>query len=201
MSPPPTSGPTATANPIVAPQIPNAVPRSRPWNSCAISASEVANMTAPPIPCAPRARFRNSGLVASAQVSDEAVNRTRPPAKTSRRPRMSPSEPAVSSSDASISAYASITHCRSEKLECRSFWMSGRATFTIVMSSRSMNVAVQAASRVHHFRSILVAFPVRAVPYQPSQCAIVSSGLRLAGLNSSPIVYATGSSAACMISS
>src|ERR1700728_2126265 len=32
--------------------------------------------------------------------------------------------------------------------------MSGSATFTTVMSSRSMNVAVQTAIRVHHLRSI-----------------------------------------------
>ena len=47
---PPTSGPIATAPPIVAPQTPNAVPRSRPWNSWASSASEQANMAAPPTP-------------------------------------------------------------------------------------------------------------------------------------------------------
>ncbi len=50
MSAPPTSGPIATAPPIVAPQMPNAVARSGPRNSCAISASVVANMAAPPIP-------------------------------------------------------------------------------------------------------------------------------------------------------
>ena len=33
VSAPPTSGPMATAAPIVAPQIPNAVPRSRPWKA------------------------------------------------------------------------------------------------------------------------------------------------------------------------
>ena len=52
---PPTSGPIATASPIVAPQMPNAVPRSFPRNSCEISASAVANIAAPPIPwSAPR---------------------------------------------------------------------------------------------------------------------------------------------------
>ena len=51
-----------------------------------------------------------------------------------------------------------------------------------------MNVAVHAASSVHHLRSILVAFPVCAVLYQASQWAIVSSGLRRAGLNSVPRV-------------
>ena len=49
VSTPPTSGPTATAAPVVAPHTPNAVPRSRPWNAEASSASEVANMNAPPI--------------------------------------------------------------------------------------------------------------------------------------------------------
>ena len=33
VSAPPKSGPIATAAPVVAPQMPNAVPRSRPWNS------------------------------------------------------------------------------------------------------------------------------------------------------------------------
>ena len=58
---PPASGPIATAAPITAPQIPNAVPRSRPWNSCDSSASAVANIIAPPIPCTPRAMIRKSG--------------------------------------------------------------------------------------------------------------------------------------------
>src|ERR671933_2553611 len=56
VSSPPTSGPTATAAPVVAPHAPNAVPRSRPWNSWARSASEVANISAQPILWAPRDR-------------------------------------------------------------------------------------------------------------------------------------------------
>ena len=47
---PPASGPIATAAPITAPHSPNAVPRSRPWNSCERRASAVANIIAPPIP-------------------------------------------------------------------------------------------------------------------------------------------------------
>jgi hypothetical protein len=46
---------------VVAPQMPSAVPRSRPWNSCAISASDVPNIIAAPIPCAARERFRRAG--------------------------------------------------------------------------------------------------------------------------------------------
>ena len=63
MSTPPASGPIATAAPIVAPQMPNAVPRSRPWNSCESSASEVANMIAPPTPCTPAPTIRKSADV------------------------------------------------------------------------------------------------------------------------------------------
>ena len=55
---PPTSGPIATAPPTVAPQIPIALARSRPSNSWAINASEVANIAAAPAPWKPRAKLR-----------------------------------------------------------------------------------------------------------------------------------------------
>jgi hypothetical protein len=57
VSAPPTSGPTATANPVVAPQMPSAVPRSLAGNSWAMSASELANIIAPPAPWSARERF------------------------------------------------------------------------------------------------------------------------------------------------
>src|SRR5919199_4650938 len=75
VSSPPTSGPTATAAPVVAPQAPNAVPRSRPGNVAASSASDVANIAAAPTPCSARASSRNSGDDASAHSSDAPVNR------------------------------------------------------------------------------------------------------------------------------
>src|SRR3954467_11119404 len=66
-----------------------------------------------------------------------------------RWPKRSGSVPVVSRKLARPSAYASTTHCSSEKLECRSLAMSGSATFTTVMSSSSMNVATQTAASVH----------------------------------------------------
>src|SRR3954469_11540547 len=45
-----------------------------------------------------------------------------------------------------------MTHCRSEKLEPRSFWMSGSATLTTVTSSSSMNTATQTTASVTHLR-------------------------------------------------
>lgn len=58
----------------------------------------------------------------------------------------------MSNSAARVSAYASMTHCKSAKAAEKSRWMSGRATLTIVMSSNNMKTPVQTATRVHHCR-------------------------------------------------
>ena len=49
-------------------------------------ASEVANMMAPPTPCAARDRLSISESVESPQTSEASEKRARPLAKTSRRP-------------------------------------------------------------------------------------------------------------------
>jgi hypothetical protein len=84
--------------------MPSAVPRARPWNSCAISASEVPNIIAAPTPCAARETFRKSGSGASPQASDDAVKIASPSMKTSLRPTMSASDPAASTKPARDSA-------------------------------------------------------------------------------------------------
>ena len=66
--------------------MPKAVPRSLPTNAPAISASEVANMMAPPTPCTARARLSISGVVDSPQTREASEKMTSPMAKTSRRP-------------------------------------------------------------------------------------------------------------------
>jgi hypothetical protein len=104
VSAPPTNGPIATASPTVAPQIPNAVPRSRPWNSWEMIASETANIPAPPIPCTPRARINQSGELAAPQSAEAAVKIAIATRKTRFRPIRSPSEPALRSVVASVSA-------------------------------------------------------------------------------------------------
>ena len=100
---PPTSGPTATAPPTVAPHTPNAVARSLPWNSCPIRASEVANIPAPPTPCSPRARLSRVGSLEMPQRNEAKVKMPKPIVKTRRRPIRSPSEPAVSRKAARVS--------------------------------------------------------------------------------------------------
>ena len=148
VSTPPASGPIATAAPIVAPQIPNAVPRSLPWNSCEISASAVANMIAPPIPWIPRATIKKSESFERPQAAEAIVNSTTPITKRRLRPNRSASDPAVRTQVARPSAYASTTHWRSENEAWSARSIAGSATFTIVMSSSSMNVAVQTVRSV-----------------------------------------------------
>src|SRR3974390_3304532 len=87
---------------------------------------------------------------------------------------MSPTTPAVSRKAARVGEDASPTHCRSEKLECSSRWMSGSATFTTVMSRRSMNVAVQTAISVHHLRSRAATQAQCTEAFLPLvQCAVI----------------------------
>ena len=67
-------------------------------------ASETANMIPPPMPWTPRDRFRISGVEAAPQTADAAVKSTTPEMKTRFRPSRSPSEPAISTTVASMSA-------------------------------------------------------------------------------------------------
>ena len=105
VSTPPMSGPIATAAPVVAPQMPNAVPRCGPWKLAASSASEVANIAAPPTPCSARASSSSSGLVDRPQ-SSEARREQRQPAREdgTATEQVGERRPAVSSSAASESA-------------------------------------------------------------------------------------------------
>ncbi len=104
VSRPPSSGPMATARPVTAPQTPNAVPRSRPRNASASSASDTENMIAPPIPCKARDSSSISVLAAKPHSIDAPVNTPRPTRYSSRRPYMSARLPAVSRNAASVRA-------------------------------------------------------------------------------------------------
>ena len=101
---PPTSGPEATAAPIVAPQIAIAPPRSGPRYSWPISARAVAKRAAPPTPCTARAMSRTTMFQASPQSSEALVKTSTPTMNRSRRPKRSASAPAVRISAASVSA-------------------------------------------------------------------------------------------------
>ena len=101
---PPSTGPMATEAPTTAPNAPNAMPRSRPWNAWAIRASEVANIMPPPMPCSARNRFRCSGVSTSPQPREASENSTRPITNTRRRPIRSATEPDTSRVEARLRA-------------------------------------------------------------------------------------------------
>ena len=101
---PPSTGPIATAMPVIAPNTPKAVPRSRPRKAWASSASAVANMIAPPTPWPARARARNVALDETPQSAEPRVKIAIPIENSRLRPYRSAREPAVSSSDANVRA-------------------------------------------------------------------------------------------------
>ena len=86
VSTPPRTGPIATATPVVAPKIPNAVPRSLPWKALASRANAVANIAAPPMPWKAREIWRKKMSCAAPQAIEPTVNTTRPITKSRRRP-------------------------------------------------------------------------------------------------------------------
>ena len=78
----------------MAPQMPNAVPRSRPWNSCESSASDVANMIAPPIPCAAAREDQEQRIVGEpAERRGEREQRRSRSRRRACRPNRSATDP------------------------------------------------------------------------------------------------------------
>ena len=124
-------------------------------------ASELANSIAAPIPWTARAPSSSAMLPASAKASDAIVNRPIPISKISRRPNRSDSDPALSTTLASVSVYASMTHCTPESPECRSCAIRGSAVFTTAMSSISIAVARQTSASV---RCLLGTFVASLIP-------------------------------------
>src|SRR3546814_3853085 len=85
---------------------------------------------------------------ARAQNRDAGVNHRMPMMKTWRRPRRSAHDPALRTTVANASVYASITHCRALTPVSRSDAIDGRAVLTTAMSSMSIAVLTHTASRV-----------------------------------------------------
>ncbi len=83
---------------------PRALPRSGPGNSEAMSESDVAKRVAAPAPWAARASERKRGLVASPQSTEVSVKKASPTTKTFLRPNRSATAPAVSRTEARVSA-------------------------------------------------------------------------------------------------
>ena len=75
---PPTSGPLATASPVIALKIPIAAPRRSGGKAALSSASPSGTSSAEPAPCAARAAISQPTLGASAHPADAAVNNPSP---------------------------------------------------------------------------------------------------------------------------
>ena len=139
---PPMSGPTASARPEIPAHMPMACARSLGSGKVLVRIESVlGSMMAPPTPWKTRPAMSRCVDGASAQKSEPPVNRARPPMNALRRPNMSPRVPPLSSRLARASTKASTIHCSSEMLAPSLRWMVGRARFTTVLSSITMNKA------------------------------------------------------------
>ncbi|OIQ79190.1 hypothetical protein GALL_390710 [mine drainage metagenome] len=93
---PPTNGPSATANPLAAPQAANAAPR-RAGGTAALKIVRVNGRTsAPPAPCTARAATSQPAVGANAAAALAKVNTDNPRANMRRRPNRSPRAAPVS---------------------------------------------------------------------------------------------------------
>jgi hypothetical protein len=89
--------------PTTVPNRPNAVPRSRPRNSCWMSALICGVISPPASPCTSRASTRKRLFGARPQASEARENSARPVMNIIRRPRTSPTRPAGTSSNPKVS--------------------------------------------------------------------------------------------------
>ena len=107
---PPTSGPKATASPLIPPQIPSASPRRLAGTAADRTVSVNGITIAPPTPW--RARATSSARIdgARAAAADAAVKIATPIASRRRRPKRSPSAAPVNSSTANVNVYALTVH-------------------------------------------------------------------------------------------
>ena len=99
---PPISGPSTVPIAPQAVQVPTALPRSAGAKFATITASAAGVSSAPATPWSARAATRSSMVGARAQASDVTPKASTPRANTRRSPKMSPSEPPISSSEPSV---------------------------------------------------------------------------------------------------
>lgn len=147
---PPVSGPTAEEMPTVAPKNPKARPRSAPRNICWMSAEFCGAMKPAASPWARRATTSQVMSGAAPQAALKTTKLLRASRKMRRRSRASPRRPAVTRARAKVRAYPETTHCTWAADACSSRWTVGRATATIVTSSRLMNPATRVTQRARH---------------------------------------------------
>ena len=100
MTAPPTSGPSATAIPLIPDQTPSARPRRSGGKASASSVSVSGVTIAAPTPWEARAAISVAVEGASAAAAEDSVNRAIPAMNMRLRPKRSPSAEPVKSSTA-----------------------------------------------------------------------------------------------------
>src|SRR5215471_694849 len=153
VSTPPSSKPTAPPAPAMAPNTPNAFPRSFGSVNVTVSTDSAAGaISAPHAPWQARATASIVKLVAAPPTADAAANPVIPARNVTFRPRRSASRPPNSSRLPNASAYAVTTHCRSTVEKCSARWAEGSAMFTIVASRITINWARPMTARISQRR-------------------------------------------------
>jgi len=136
VSKPPATIPAVAPAAVVACQIARARFRAGPSGFEVVSSDSAAGETnAPAAPWTMRAAMSISGHWARPHASDATANSTRPAASSRRRPSRSASRPPASNSEPNVSAYPVTIHCSSAAGMCRSSWIFGNATLTMLKSS------------------------------------------------------------------
>jgi hypothetical protein len=134
--------------------MPMAIARSRESVKTLVRIDSVAGMmSAAPTPMTARAPTSWPTPFENAATADATAKITRPIVSAPRRPKRSPSAPAVSSRPANTSVYASTTHCRPLVLVPSSRSSVGSATLTIVLSITITSRLTQSTASVIHRRS------------------------------------------------
>src|SRR4051812_39536259 len=139
---PPRIGPTAVEIPTTAPNIPNARPRSAPRKRSWISPVFCGVSMPAAMPCARRAITSVVSFGAAPASALVMTNAARAPRNMVRRPNASPSRPPVTRTRPNASAYPETTQRIPPLLACSPDCIDGRATLTMLTSSRPMNPAV-----------------------------------------------------------
>ncbi len=104
-------------------------------------------MSPPPMPCATRAAPIHSGAWAAPQTALAIVNSATPAMKTVLRLRASPRRPAGTSTMPNASAYPATTHWIVPLPASRPSRIDGRATLTMLTSSRVIAPASRQTAR------------------------------------------------------
>ncbi len=150
---PPSRTPATAPNAPTPPHAPSAAFRSLPSAKVVIRMESAAGvMIAAPSPCMARAPIRGPSPQAKPETSEAVVKRTTPTRNIRRRPRRSAARPPSSRKPPKNSAYALITHCKFSWEKPRSSLIEGRATFTIAMSSTTMNCTSKSSASPYHLR-------------------------------------------------